>query len=556
MRPFQSAVLAAFVCLLSATSAIAGINSITPSPLPLGSVEAFITIHATPDVLGDVNTIETLLIAIDGPAGPFLMEPNSAYSDEREQAVIQFWVPWQVAVTPGQYSLAVSVKHFDAQPVTFTSQGFTVEVEPEVFGAPLLVLPEAVVAEATSVRGAIVDFDVYALSQSGGQTVPVTCSARSGDQFPLGFSTVQCSASDANGTSQGEFYVFVQDTERPTMTLPDDIVTANPVVTYVVTATDSVDGPLPVLCHPASGSTFPVGTTEVFCAAEDSQLNPAFGTFKVTVVDGSPVLTVPSDITAEATGASGAVVSYVATATNGGSVVCSPASGSTFALGTTTVSCTATNAAGSDTKSFKVNVVDTTAPVLTLPANITTEALGPAGAVVTYNASATDTVDGSVSVACTPASGATFALGTTDVSCSATDAHNNKATGSFDVKVVDTTPPQILQAGISPELIWPPDHKMIVATVSVVAYDAADTTPVVKIISVTSNQPVNGTGDGDMAPDWNITGPLTVELRAERAGNVDRVYKVTFEVTDDSGNASLRTLEVRVAQMSRRRAAW
>ena len=59
----------------------------------------------------------------------------------------------------------------------------------------------------------------------------------------------------------------------------------------------------------------------------------------------------------------------------------------------------------------------------------------PAGAAVTYTATANDNVDGSVPVSCTPASGSMFAIGTTTVNCSATDAHGNSATGSFSVTV-------------------------------------------------------------------------------------------------------------------------
>ena len=68
---------------------------------------------------------------------------------------------------------------------------------------------------------------------------------------------------------------------------------------------------------------------------------------------------------------------------------------------------------------------------------------GPSGRVVTFDATATDVVSGPVVVTCTPASGSTFAIGTTPVSCSASDAASNTGTGSFTVTVADTTPPAI-----------------------------------------------------------------------------------------------------------------
>jgi sugar lactone lactonase YvrE len=153
-----------------------------------------------------------------------------------------------------------------------------------------------------------------------------------------------------------------------------------------------------------------------------------------------PVLTLPSPITAEATGAAGATVTYSATANDNvdGPIAptCSPASGTTFPIATTTVTCTATDAAGNTaTGSFMVTVQDTTAPSLTVPANIVVTAASSAGTVVTYSASATDLVDGTVTPACTPASGSTFPIGNNTVSCTATDSRGNTATKTFKIVV-------------------------------------------------------------------------------------------------------------------------
>ena len=136
-------------------------------------------------------------------------------------------------------------------------------------------------------------------------------------------------------------------------------------------------------------------------------------------------LTLPTEpIVAEATGAGGAAVQYTASASDlvDGAVtpVCSAASGSTFAIGTTTVECSATDVHGNtSTGSFDITVQDTTAPTLTLPADITVEATTADGATVNYTASASDLVDGAVTPVCSAASGSTFALGTTTVECSA-----------------------------------------------------------------------------------------------------------------------------------------
>ena len=139
----------------------------------------------------------------------------------------------------------------------------------------------------------------------------------------------------------------------------------------------------------------------------------------------------------------GAVVTYPAPTTNGGCTpVCSPASGSLFPVGTTTVTCTA----DAGTCTFTVTVNDTEKPKLPngCPANIVKPAdPGQCSTVVTYtNPQATDNCPG-VSVSCSPQSGSTFQNGTTTVICTATDGSGNTQTCSFTVTVKDTQPPSI-----------------------------------------------------------------------------------------------------------------
>ncbi|HEX8619038.1 MAG TPA: FG-GAP-like repeat-containing protein [Thermoanaerobaculia bacterium] len=190
---------------------------------------------------------------------------------------------------------------------------------------------------------------------------------------------------------------------------------------------------------------------------------------------------------------------------------------------------------------------DAVPPVLSLPANITAEATSPAGAAVTWTATATDAVSGSVAVQCTPASGSTFAIGTTTVNCSAKDAANNIANGSFSVTVRDTTAPAVTSISATPNTLGAPNHKMVAVRVTIASKDSVDAAPAARIISVSSNEPQNGLGDGDTGRDWNITGPLTLELRAERSGNGNgRIYTITVQVTDRSGNATTATTQVTV----------
>lgn len=530
----HSGVLAGLLCLFAGVAS-AEITRLSPSVVTLGS-EEFLSIFGT-DLLGAVSTS----VVFDGQAE---VEPSLGSNEH-----LLVWVPELVTLTPGQHTLVV---RSNDGPTTRTHGPvtFTVEV-PVSTGPPLLGLPEGVVAEAESVTGANVLYYATAISANG-DPLPITCTPPTGARFALGVTRVDCSATDAGGTTAGSFNVFVTDTTRPELTVPADIETADPVVTFTATAFDEIDGALPVVCSPASGSTFPAGSTRVRCSATDAHANTGTDFFTVRVTGGPPALTVPDDILVNATSPSGAVVTFEVTAEGATSVACTPPSGSTFALGSTTVTCTATNAQGSTSASFIVTVADQAGPVLTLPGVVEAEATSPAGAVVTFVATANDAVDGPRPIDCVPASGTLFALGTTTVFCTASDTSGHEATGSFDVTVRDTTAPTITVATATPGSLWPPNHKMVPIALTVEATDATDPAPVLQILSVSSNQPVNGTGDGDTTPDWVITGPLSLQLRAERAGSRERVYTITVTATDLYGNVGTATIAVRVAESRRR----
>ncbi len=88
-----------------------------------------------------------------------------------------------------------------------------------------------------------------------------------------------------------------------------------------------------------------------------------------------------------------------------------------------------------DVSAADFEIVDTTAPVVTVPADITVNAVSPAGAPVSFSSSAVDAVDGSLTPVCTPASGSTFPIAVTTVTCSATDAAGNTGSATFTVTV-------------------------------------------------------------------------------------------------------------------------
>jgi hypothetical protein len=79
---------------------------------------------------------------------------------------------------------------------------------------------------------------------------------------------------------------------------------------------------------------------------------------------------------------------------------------------------------------------DGVAPEIKVPADIIATQTTPAGAVVTYSAEATPVASVLRSFSCAPKSGSTFPVGTTTVTCTATDGHENTATASFHVTVL------------------------------------------------------------------------------------------------------------------------
>ena len=165
----------------------------------------------------------------------------------------------------------------------------------------------------------------------------------------------------------------------------------------------------------------------------------------VVLADTDLAIATHADITVAATNASGTPVSYTAPAATdeGGetpTVNCAPVSGSTFAAGTTTVTCTASD--GDDTPSsvsstFQVTVTDTDLVLAGVPAPITVNATGPTGATVNYTPPTAVDEETPPAVSCDHPSGSTFSIGTTTVTCTATDADDtpSTATASFPVTV-------------------------------------------------------------------------------------------------------------------------
>lgn len=174
---------------------------------------------------------------------------------------------------------------------------------------------------------------------------------------------------------------------------------------------------------------------------------------------------------------------------------------------------------------------DETSPVLALPNEVTVEATSASGAEINYIASAEDDVDGVIEPECNPPPGATFAIGTTTVTCTATDSAGNSSTGEFPVTVQDTTAP-VIACG-APATITPP---MAPVAFTATATDAVSTpTTVVTSYSCTA---VNGSGrvvDKTESCVVELSGG-TVQILD--SGGVGDHISWTVTSTDEAGNAS------------------
>ena len=230
-----------------------------------------------------------------------------------------------------------------------------------------------------------------------------------------------------------------------------------------------------------------------------------------------------------------------------------------YPLGTTSVLLTVTDPRGASSQATgSVTVVDDTPPTVNAPANIIANAdTGSCTAVLSVGtATAADNCDGAPTIngvrSDSQPLGAPYPVGTTTISWTATDdAGNTSLPAVQTVTVNDSQAPTVSAASATPNSLWPPNHQMVNVIVNYTASDNCG--PVTSVLTVTSNEPVNGTGDGDTAPDWQVVDSHQVKLRAERAGGgTGRVYTITVTTTDGSGNQTVRTTTVSVPKSQKK----
>ena len=413
-------------------------------------------------------------------------------------------------------------------------------------------------------------------------TIRVNASAESLREYSINGGTSWSSSNEFNSLAPGSYNIQVRYQDNPacvssyssnpvvlvaatnccTLTCPANIIANNKTgycgayVTYPAAVKSEGCGSATLSYSKASGSFFNVGVTTVTVTSSTG----ATCSFTITVKDiQKPVITsCPSNITVNAASNScSKVVTFSTTATDncpGVIVTASPASGTAFPAGTTTVTITAKDASNNITTStFTVTVKETVKPVISCPANITanttsglcTAIVNPGTATATDNCSAvTITSTRSDNKALT----AVYPLGNTTITWKAKDASGNYATCQQKITVKDLEPPVISNASASSSVLWPADRNMKTVLINYSSIDncSSDCSSGTSL-TVTSNEPISGTYNGDLSPDWQIINNRTVKLRAERKPTgTGRIYTIKISSTDANGNVSTKTVTVSV----------
>ncbi len=399
--------------------------------------------------------------------------------------------------SPGTTSVTWTATDGSGNVATAAQQVTLTDTTEPIITAPADVSVSATGALTTVAIGTATATDLF---------TPITISNDSpAGGFPLGTTVVTWTATDANGNESTDTQsVTVTDATGPSITPPASITAeASALQTSVAlgtaTAVDIKDGDVPVTNDAPAGG-FPLGTTTVTWTAIDSDSNISTVTQLVTITDTTtPVMTVPADMSVSATGPLTSVDIGTATGTDIFTPVTmtndAPAEG--FPVGTTSVTWTATDTNGnSATATQDITVNDTVAPVISAPADITTEATALQTSVALGTATAIDAVNGSVSIT-NDAPVAGFPLGTTIVTWSATDSSGNTSTATQSVTIVDTTGP----------IMVAPDDVSVSATgeLTIVTIGNATASDIFLPVTVISDAPAEGFPIGTTIVTWTAT---------------------------------------------------
>ncbi|XP_070573659.1 hyalin-like [Ptychodera flava] len=279
--------------------------------------------------------------------------------------------------------------------------------------------------------------------------VTVTCDQESGTSFTVGTHTVICIAFDAFGNTDTctftiTVYAGVMITCPEDIEIVDEDGDGSSVITYTIPTINEDTANATVSCDPPSGSSVGVGSHTITCEAIDISGSSDTCTFVVTIYE-LPEITCPVEMEIVDEDGNNDVVVIYTIDTNANSadttVTCNFPSGSSFAVGSHTIECTAVDSFG-NTATCTFNVIIYALPEITCPFDMELVDVNEDGnEVVTYELPTPNNGSAAATVTCDIPSESPLSVGEHTITCTITDAFNNSAECNFTVTVY--APPDI-----------------------------------------------------------------------------------------------------------------
>jgi hypothetical protein len=266
----------------------------TPSPVTAGNAATFaVTINRGSN--GDLTTALSITTAL--PAGvAALFSPASVdfATNQAATAISTLTFTTTNVAAAGTVPFTVKAENTKGDPADFTTTNGSLVIATAVADTtpPVISAHSNITGQqASSSTGAAVAYTSPSTTDNVDSASTATCTPASGAIFPLGVNTVTCNAQDTAGNSAvpTTFTISVVDTTAPSFTVHPDVNAVasdsdGAIVSYTnPVATDAVDSTVTIDCLLASGSLFPVGTTEVNCTATDDYNNVSSTSFDVIV---------------------------------------------------------------------------------------------------------------------------------------------------------------------------------------------------------------------------------------------------------------------------------
>jgi probable HAF family extracellular repeat protein len=375
----------------------------------------------------------------------------------------------------------------------------------------------------------------------------------------------------ARASSQDTMVVTIADTTPPVASCPvnsvieagADCTAVVPDLTSSVVASDNCAAPTSLLRtqSPVAGTVVGVGDYEVVLTVSDPAGNKAFCVTRLLVMDSiAPVIaTCPDAIITDAGEDNKAPVpDFLAhlnaldncTAPEALVRTQDPAAGTRIQIGIHPITLTVIDSSGNWVECVtSFTVADASSPVVTCPGPVTLMTAADGFARVpdllgdTVAADNWTPAEDLVKMQYPPA-GSLIPSGEHVITVTATDAAGNQGICTSTVIVKEPCRLAINSVTASPDVLLPTNNKMVPVTLTVNYSDSCGLLVESRIVGVTSSDSVTGQGD-NTSPDWELTGPVTLNLRAEHSSKADiRVYTITVECQDSEGNRARNTVEV------------